>query len=68
MWEKLRKLYASTAASIVAATEDEIRRFKYLNGSMEDHFNEFRLVIARHKSTGGDMSGTSVARCTAYFL
>jgi hypothetical protein len=52
----------------VAATEDEIRRFKYLNGSMEDHFNEFRLVIARHKSTGGDMSGTSVARCTAYFL
>jgi hypothetical protein len=59
--EKLRKLYASTNASIVVAIEDEIYRFKYSSGSMEDHFNEFRLLIARQKSAGGDMSVTSVA-------
>ena len=34
----------------MVAIEDEIRRFKYSNRSMEDHFNEFRLLIARHKS------------------
>jgi len=45
----------------VVATEDETHRFKYSSGSMEDHFNEFRLTIARHKSVGGDMSATSVA-------
>jgi hypothetical protein len=61
VWEKLRKLYASTDASIVVAIEDEIRRFKDSSGSMKDHFNEFRLLVARHKSAGGDMSVTSVA-------
>ena len=61
VWEKLRKLYASTDASLVVAIEDEIRRFKHSSGSMEDHFNEFRLLLARHKSAGGDMSGTRVA-------
>jgi hypothetical protein len=28
---------------------------------MEDNFNDFRLLIARNKSAGGDMSATSVA-------
>jgi len=54
LWQKLRKLYAST--SIVVAIEDEIHRFKYSSGSMEDHFNEFGLLISRHGSAGGDMS------------
>jgi len=61
VWEKLRKLYASTDASIVVAIEDEIHRFKYSSGSMADHFNEFRVLIARHQSAGGDMHATSVA-------
>jgi len=59
LWQKLRKLYAST--SIVVAIEDEIHRFKYSSGSMEDHFNEFGLLISRHGSAGGDMSAISVA-------
>jgi hypothetical protein len=56
MWQKLRKLYASTDASIVIAIEGQIHRFKNSSGSMENHFNEFRLLIARLKSAGGDMS------------
>jgi hypothetical protein len=60
-WEKLRKLYASTDASIIVAIEDEIHRLKYASGAIEDHSNEFRLLIARHKSAGGDMSATSAA-------
>jgi hypothetical protein len=43
------------------AIEVVIRRFKNSSGSMQEHFNEFRLLIARHKSAGADMSATSVA-------
>jgi hypothetical protein len=44
------KLYASTNASIIVAIEDEIHHSRYSGRSMEYHFNDFRLLIARHKS------------------
>jgi len=31
---------------------------------MEEHFNYFRLLIARYKSAGGDISATTVAVAT----
>jgi hypothetical protein len=50
VWEKLRKLYASADASNVVVIENEIHHLKYSSGSMEEHFNQFRYVIERHKS------------------
>jgi hypothetical protein len=34
-----------TDASIVVAIKDEIHRFKYSSGSMEERFNDLRLFI-----------------------
>jgi hypothetical protein len=64
LWEKLQKLYGSTDASIIVAIEDEIYRFKCSRRSMEEHFNDFRLLIQREKSAGGEMSATSVTLAT----
>jgi len=46
---------------MIVAIEDGIHRFKYASGSSEELFDDFRLIIARHESAGGDMSATSVA-------
>ena len=43
--------------------KNEIHRFKYSSGYMQELFNEFRLLIARHKSAEGDMSANK--RCTS---
>jgi hypothetical protein len=62
IWVILRKLYAGKHASTALAYEYEIHQQRYKDGtSIEDHFNNFRVLVAQYHAVGGTMSDVSVA-------